>query len=161
MQGLPATVEDPAAAVESLARALVGRMHGACTELDRVDELLGHAIRQLMEVFTDIHAQLQARHEEFTAVMAQGDGLELVARDARQAVMALQFRDVVGQKLGHVRLELATLEQGLTEFCAASYAGPPAALVPRIERLLHGLDGSRAPTPVRQEQMHAGAVDLF
>ena len=80
------------------------------------------------------------------------------------AVTALQFRDVVGQKLGHLRSELEALEQVMhrvREVSAAPAEPAVAGLAARVQGLLRELEQAKAVGPVQQALMHAGEVDLF
>jgi len=170
--------------IDGLARAMGLEMQRACMELLRVDELLAHASAQLMTAFNSVSDETR-RHQgelERAAAGAQGTpeaerlraAVERVANDVNGAVTALQFRDVVGQKLGHVRRELETLEQVMHRIRAVSgaQADPAVALVrgrvpgqvdlvAQVRGLLQQLEQGKAASPVRQELMHAGEIELF
>jgi hypothetical protein len=158
-------------AVDGMARVMIEQMQGACAELQRVDELLGHAIEQLIAVFNSVSEQAQAHQSELAQAAAAAQGTpaaerlraaaERVASDVDGAVTALQFRDVVGQKLGHVRSELVALEQAMHRVREVSAQCARADLAPRVDGLLQQLRLAKAASPVRQELMHAGEVDLF
>jgi hypothetical protein len=87
--------------------------------------------------------------------------------------MALQFRDMVGQKLGHVREKLVVAEEAMYEIRLASAqaaeaaatgaadAPEPAELAAKVRDRLQHLQAAEASTPVRQQLMHAGEVELF
>lgn len=159
------------AAVDGMAQAMIGQMQGACAELQRVDELLGHAIEQLMAAFNSVSEQARAHQSELAQAAAAAQGMpgaerlraaaERVANDMDGAVTALQFRDVVGQKLGHVRSELVALEQTMHRIRDVSAQCAQAELAREVEGLLRQLQQARAASPVRQELMHAGEVELF
>lgn len=168
--------------VGALAQALEVEMERAGKELARVDELLGHAIGQLMTVFNSLGDQLgghrgERAHEadagrappaaEQPRAAAAG-----LASDLNVAITAMQFRDVVGQKLGHVRQELEALEQLMRRVRDLSLAPPAPApgpvraplqpqLVARVHALLRELEQAKAASPAQQQLMHAGEVDLF
>jgi len=158
-------------AVDGMAQVMIEQMQGACAELQRVDELLGHAIEQLLSAFNSVGEQARAHQGELAqaAAAAQGTpGAERlraaaarVASDVDGAVTALQFRDVVGQKLGHVRSELVALEQTMHRVREVSAQCAPADLAQRVGGLLQQLRQSRAASPARQELMHAGEIELF
>jgi hypothetical protein len=135
-----------AAALDSMARVSIEQMNEACQELDGVDELLGHAIGQLMAAFQRIGER------------ATDDG---IAQAVREAVTALQFRDLVGQKLGHMRAELAALGATLQAIRALPAQPDQEDLAPRIELLLRGLRETRSASPARQQLMHAGEAEMF
>ena len=159
------------AAVDGMAQVLIEQMQGACMELQRVDELLGHAIEQLLAAFNSVSEQARAHQGELAQAAAAAQGTpaaerlraaaERVASDVDGAVTALQFRDVVGQKLGHVRSELVALEQVMHSIREVSAQCAPPDLAQRVGGLLQQLRETGAASPVRQELMHAGEVELF
>lgn len=127
------TVEcETRAVINSLARVVGLEVQRARSELMLADELLEHAIGQLMMAFDSV-------------------------RDVNGAVTAMQFRDMVGQKLGHVRGELDTLGQLMQRIDASGQAGFAAA----VRDLLCELELKRATNPAQQQLMHAGEVVLF
>ena len=172
------------AVVDDLAQVLGAEMRRARDELERVDELLAHAIEQLMSVFNSVSDQASNHLSELRQAAAAAEGTpgaermrvaaERVALEVNGAVTALQFRDVVGQKLGHVRRELEALERVMTRIREASAEqtvpapvaerGPEVSEMPlarRVQGLLMELERSKAASPVKQELMHAGEVELF
>ena len=169
--GLAAADGASRAAIDGMAQVMIEQMQGACTELQRVDELLGHAIEQLMAAFNSVSEQARAHQSELAQAAAAAQGTpgaerlraaaERVASDVDGAVTALQFRDVVGQKLGHVRSELVALEQAMHRIREVSAQCAQADLAPSVGGLLRQLRQTKAASPVRQELMHAGEVELF
>lgn len=170
------------AMIDGLARTMGVEMQRARGELMRVDELLAHAIEQLMTAFNSVSDQARSHQSELALAVAGAQGTpaaerlraaaERVASEVNGAVTALQFRDVVGQKLGHVRRELEALEQmmqrmrevsGVRPAAASGLARAPgqAGLAARVQGLLRELEQAKAASPVQQELMHAGEVDLF
>ena len=170
--------------IDGVARTMGSEIRGACSELTRVDELLAHAIEQLMTAFNSVSDQVYVHQRELArqAELAHGtpaaealrQAAERVASDVNGVVTALQFRDVVGQKLGHVRRELETLAQvmqrirdlpavqaGVARVPDLSAAQGPAELEAAVRGVLRELEQPRAASPVRQELMHAGEVELF
>jgi hypothetical protein len=170
--------------IDGLAHATGVQLQRVCGELVRVDELLEHAIEQLMLAFNSVSDAARRQQSELALAAAKAQGTvaadpllaaaERVASDVNGVVTALQFRDVVGQKLGHVRCELEALEQVMRRILEASaaHSGPAAthgrASVPgqvdlavRVRSLLLELDQAKAASPAQQELMHAGEVDLF
>ena len=120
------------AMVEALARVICLEMQRARSELILGDELLEHAIRELMVAFDSV-------------------------RDVNGAVIAMQFRDVVGQKLGHVQGELDTLDQLMQRICESKQENFAA----RVQELLHEMGQKKTSNPAQQQVMHAGEVILF
>lgn len=181
---LAAAGSETRAVIDGVARALGGEIQEVCSELTRVDELLAHAIEQLMVAFSSVSDQVCVHQRELArqATGAQSPSAadrlraaaERVASDVNGAVTAMQFRDVVGQKLGHVRRELEALGQmtqkirelyaaqsGLAAALGRPEARGPADLGAGVRGLLRELERHRAASPARQELMHAGEVDLF
>jgi hypothetical protein len=162
--------------IDSIAEVTGAQMSGARAEMLRADQLLGDAIDRLVEVFEKVTAQARAQSDLAQATPAAEElraAAERVASDVNSAVMALQFRDMVGQKLGHVREKLVAAEEAMYEIRLASAqsaeaaaAGLPEALGPaelalQVRGRLQKLQQAEATTPVRQQLMHAGEVELF
>lgn len=120
------------AVINGLAQVVGLEVQRARSELMLADELLEHAIGQLMMAFDSV-------------------------RDVNGAVTAMQFRDVVGQKLGHVRGELDTLGQLMQRIDASEQVDFAAA----VRDLLCELELKRGTNPAQQQMMHAGEVVLF
>ena len=120
------------AMVDAVARVICNEVQRARSELILGDELLEHAIRELMVAFNSV-------------------------RDVNGAVIAMQFRDVVGQKLGHVRGELDTLDQLMRRICESRQENFAA----QVQELLHEMEHKKASNPAQQQLMHAGEVTLF
>ena len=180
-----ATRSETLAVIDSLTRATSDEVDGACKELERVDELLGHAIEQLTVAFHSMSAHVSIHQDEELArqisevldatvrarLQAVAEGLE---HDINGVVMALQFRDVVGQKLQHVRRELEALGQAMQRIrdLSSGQSGlvlasewpeisKPTDLSATVRGLLQELQEARAASPVRQKVMDAGEVELF
>jgi len=169
--GLAAADGASRGAVDGMAEVMIEQMQGACTELHRVDELLGHAIEQLMVAFNSVSEQARAHQSELAQAAAAARGTpgaerlraaaERVASDVDGAVTALQFRDVVGQKLGHVRSELVALEHAMHRIREVSAQCAQVDLAQQVGGLLQQLREAKAASPAAQELMHAGEVELF
>ncbi len=169
--------EESRMVIDELARVIGMEMQRAHIELGRVDDLLAHAIEQLMNAFNSVSEEARRHQTELAQLASAARGTpageqlraaaERVTSEVNGAVTALQFRDVVGQKLGHVRRELDALEQAMQQIRAVAGAqGGPATpgrqdLATQVHGLLRNLEMARAASPVRQEFMHAGEVDLF
>lgn len=163
-------------AIDNMAEITCTQMSGARAEMLRADQLLGDAIDRLVLVFEKITEQARAQSELAQATPAATElreAAERVASDVNSAVMALQFRDMVGQKLGHVREKLVAAEEAMYEIRLASAqaaeaaaagmpdAPSPAELAAQVRDRLKKLQQAEATTPVRQQLMHAGDVELF
>ena len=163
-------------AIDSMAEVTGAQMSGARAEMLRADQLLGDAIERLVEVFEKVSALARAQCDLAQATPAAAElrvAAERVASDVNSAVMALQFRDMVGQKLGHVREKLVAAEEAMYEIRLASAqaaeaaaagsqdAPGPVELAAQVRERLQQLQQAEATTPVRQQFMHAGDVELF
>lgn len=179
---IAAAGSDTRGMIDGLAQAMGAEMQRACRELARVDELLAHAIERLMAAFGSVSEQGQRQWSELALAAAGAQGTPdaerwraasgRAASNVNGAVTALQFRDVVGQKLGHVRRELEALEQLMQRVreLSAAQAGAataggraraPAQFAAQVQALLLELEQVKAANPVQQALMHAGEVDLF
>ena len=162
--------------IDSMAEVTGQQMSGARSEMLRADQLLGDAIDRLVEVFEKLTAQARAQSDLAQATPAAEAlrvAAERVANDVNSAVMALQFRDMVGQKLGHVREKLVAAEAAMYEIRLASAQSAEAAaagepdeqgpekLAVQVYERLQQLHQADATTPVRQQAMHAGDIELF
>jgi len=174
--GLAAAATATRDVIDSMAEVTGLQMSGARAEMLRADLLLGDAIDRLVLVFEKLGAQARAQSALAQATPSAPElaaAAERVASDVNSAVMALQFRDLVGQKLGHVREKLVAAEAAMYEIRLASAeaaeaaaaraanAPGPAELAARVRERLQKLQAAEAPTPVRQELMQAGEVELF
>lgn len=176
--GIDAAGGDSRAVIDGLAKVTGAEMRRACNELLRVDELLAHASEQLMTAFNSVSDEARRHRHELVRAAAVAPGThaaerlraeaQRVASDVNGAVTALQFRDVVGQKLSHVRSELEALERMMQRIREVSVPPPGSAEPPgqaqlstRMQGLLQELNRAKAVSPAQQELMHAGEVDLF
>lgn len=172
--GLTTSSDISRAAVDGMAQVTIERMQGAREELLRADELLAHAIEQLMSAFNNVSEPARHHLRQLMLAAAAANGTpaadklraeaERIEQNVNGAVTALQFRDVVGQKLGHVRSELAALEQamhGIREVSAQCAHGAHGDLAAGVDGVLQQLQEDRAASPVRQKLMHAGEIELF
>ena len=156
-------------------------MKSAQQELEGADELLLDAIGRLVAAFGNIAALV--REQSGLAIEAWGAGpadagnagslsrlraiAEQVDVEVNEAVTALQFQDLVGQKLGHVRERLQVLDEMLERITQLVHedegagADSPARRLDRIGEVLQEHRDAKPASPVRQELMSAGAVELF
>ena len=147
--------------IDVMAVKLGEQMQSARGELSKADQLLGDAIEQLVDAFD--HAVRRASPA----------GPECATFDTDAAVTALQFRDMVGQKLGHVRDKLVLAEEVLYEIriilseearpisADPARASPLGTMETRIRALLDTLQQVGTSTPVNQQRIQAGDIELF
>ena len=147
--------------VDAIAVKLGDQMQSARGELSKADQLLGDAIEQLVEAFDHAVGHASPACPDCATV------------DINAAVTALQFRDMVGQKLGHVRDKLVLAEEVLYEIrlilseeARAIDADPVRAsrsvtMEDRIRARLETLQQVGSSTPVNQQRLQAGDIELF
>lgn len=158
-------------------------MKSAQQELEGADELLLDAIRRLVGAFSSIGSLVREQSGLATEAIGAGPAderkaaslsrlcviAEHVDAEVNEAVKALQFQDLVGQKLGHVRDRLQTLDEMLERISelvradegTGAGADSPACRIGRIREVLNEHRDAKPASPVRQELMSAGAMELF
>jgi hypothetical protein len=118
----------------------------AMTDLKRLEGLLDHATGNLMERFST------ANHALAHLAGNENDDLLSIRRSLHQAVTELQFHDMATQLIVHTGKVL----QG----CAWKLA--EEAMEPEEDELPVSLDPTPdRPSPVTQNEMDAGSIDLF
>lgn len=138
----PPTVTLPVALVADVQDSLLMAM----TDLQRLEGLLDHATSNLFERFGNANRDLAALES------TRGEELASIRQGLHQAVTELQFHDMATQLLVHTGKML----QGCAWRLAESAIAPdedevPLDLDPMPDR----------PSPVTQNEMDAGSVDLF
>lgn len=119
-----------------------------------------HRVEQMM-------AKVQGFNEEM--VIGTQNLAQLTAaleRDINTTVTSLQFQDMVSQLLGHVHKRIVGLDGAMSEYGSvsrqiASGGGGAPALGGPLHSRLQALRESTAHSPVQQQSMQSGAVDLF
>ncbi len=143
MPRTPPSVSLPVSMLADLQDALLMAM----TDLNRLEGLLDHATANLLERFGA--AEQALGH----LAMQNNDDVGQIRLKLHQAVTELQFHDMATQLLGHTgkvlqgcawRLAEETMEPEEDEI-------PMASLDPMPDR----------PSPVAQNEMDAGSVELF
>ncbi len=119
-----------------------------------------HRVEQMM-------AKVQSFNEEM--VIGTQNLAQLTAaleRDINTTVTGLQFQDMVSQLLGHVHKRIVGLDGAMSEYGSvsrqiASGGGGALALGGPLQSRLQALRESTAHSPVQQQSMQSGGVDLF
>lgn len=122
----------------------------------------------------EIMASTSRIDEERAAVLqGMGEAAERVEKEVGQAVVALQFQDIVTQLMGHIDRRLGALAGVLAHFGAMAHALPSdpsnaqaavAALreeAANVARSLAALSTETANNPVSQVEMAHGDIELF
>ena len=118
----------------------------AMTDLERLEGLLAHATENLMERFSTANHAL--------AHLADSDNADIanIRQSLHQAVTELQFHDMATQLIVHTGKVLQGCAWKLAEQAMESEADEmPLCIDPTPER----------PSPVTQNEMDAGSIDLF
>lgn len=141
-QTLP-SVSLPVSMVADLQDALFMAM----TDLNRLEGLLDHATANLLERFGA--AEKALGH----LAMDQNDDVSQIRLKLHQAVTELQFHDMATQLLGHTGKVLEGCAWRLAEEVMEPEEDeiPMASLNPMPDR----------PSPVAQNEMDAGSIELF
>jgi hypothetical protein len=133
-----------------LAADLQDHMMTACSDLDRLQDLLGHACDVLLEGFQAAAEQLGAQ-----AAPGERDGHpaapQRVQDQLGSAIAALQFQDMASQLIDHTRRRLRSCADRLAFECFNGDDDDEAVVAPEPLR----------PNPVAQAQVDGGSVELF
>ncbi len=136
------TVTLPVALVADLQDSLLMAM----TDLQRLEGLLDHATGNLLERFGNANRDLAALET------ARGEQLASIRHSLHQAVTELQFHDMATQLLVHTGKMLQGCAWRLAE----------QAMAPEEDEVPLNLDPMPdRPSPVTQNEMDAGSVELF
>lgn len=156
-------------------------------DLSRVQQLFSEAIAKLIESFQAMSDQSRRDVESAMSHAAEGGAgtgrtvaelqhiAEAMEQSVGQAVMSLQFQDMVTQLIDHVSMRLDQLHGALGSIEAASALvqsiGASGFAPQQADRLRAHLDAVRAQlarlgdhasnNPVRQESFSSGEVELF
>jgi hypothetical protein len=119
----------------------------AMTDLQRLGGLLDHATTNLLERFGAAESALGH------LAMDENDDVSQIRLKLHQAVTELQFHDMATQLLGHTSKVLQGCAWRLAEESMEPEEDevPLASLNPMPDR----------PSPVAQNEMDAGSIDLF
>lgn len=118
----------------------------AMTDLQRLEALLDHATGNLLERFATANHALARQ-----AGLHDGD-LLAIRHNLHQAVTELQFHDMATQLIAHTGKVLQGCAWKLADASMAPEEGElPVCVDPTPDR----------PSPVTQNEMDAGSIDLF
>lgn len=142
MTAPPPSVALPLSMVADIQDALLMAM----TDLQRLEGLLDHATGNLLERFGS------ANHALAHLVHSDNEDIRRIRHSLHQAVTELQFHDMATQLIAHTGQVL----QG----CAWKLA--EQAMAPEEDELPLRTDPTpERPSPVTQNEMDAGSIDLF
>ena len=136
------SLEVPLLLVAELQDSLLTVVH----DLKRLDDLLAHAMSNLMDRFSSVNSHLASPH------LMPGDDLEAARYAVQSAVIELQFQDIASQLIAHVS---KTLQGCAYRLAAESMGSEDGDAVPFVD------EAPNRPNPVAQDQMGAGSIELF
>ena len=114
-------------------------------DLNRLDGLLQHAIKQLMTRFEASHQHLSHRYLDETDMQA-------LQKELHGAITDLQFQDMASQLISHT----SRILQGCAyKLAAESMDHDDGEALPFVDAV------PERPNPVTQDEMHAGSIELF
>jgi hypothetical protein len=122
----------------------------ATHDLDRLQTLLSHACDELMLGFHGATDRIRAYTENSVPAPDAPDLLAGVMQQLGGAITALQFQDMASQLIAHTHQRLRNCSDRLARQTMGDDDGP--AVVD---------DGPLRPNPVTQDEMDAGAIELF
>lgn len=122
----------------------------AMTDLQRLEGLLDHATGNLLDRFSSANRALTHLVSESTC--DDGESIHLIREDLRQAVTELQFHDMSTQLIAHTGKILQGCASRLADSAMPSEEGEIAVQADLIPD---------RPSPVTQNEMDAGSIDLF
>jgi len=128
------------------AAELQDHLLSACHDLDRLHALLEHACDALQASFHGAHHEAAALGEALHAAPA----LERLHGQLYDAITALQFQDMAAQLVAHTQRRLRGCADGLARDAMGDEDGVAVVEPPPLR-----------PNPVTQDEMDAGAIELF
>ena len=149
--------------------ASVRETEGAIEKMASQD--MTFALESKQRVENIVHSLDDMRRGQQTIITAMGGEAGELERGVQDAIIALQFQDMVNQLLGHVKNRLDGMNQtaeGFRELSRAAGRGGDNKLAEVIQSRIGGLRdkvetlaAQSANHPVRQQGMGAGDVELF
>ncbi len=149
--------------------ASVRETEGAIEKMASQD--MTFALESKRRVENIVHSLDDMRRGQQTIITAMGGEAGELERGVQDAIIALQFQDMVNQLLGHVQKRLDGVNQaaeGFRELSRAAGRGGETKLAEAIQSRISGLrdrvetmSAQSANHPVRQQGLGAGEVELF
>ena len=134
-------VELPVELVADVQDALLVVVH----DLNRLDGLLQHAVKQLM-------ARFEASHQHMAHVDRDDAAMQVLQQELHGAITDLQFQDMASQLISHT----SRILQGCAyKLAAESMDREEGEALPFVDTV------PERPNPVTQDEMHAGSIELF
>jgi hypothetical protein len=122
----------------------------ATHDLDRLQTLLSHACDELLQGFQGATERIRDFTDEPAAGLNAPELLAGVMEQLRGAITALQFQDMASQLIAHTHQRLRNCSDRLARQTMGDDDGP--AVVD---------EAPLRPNPVTQDEMDAGAIELF
>lgn len=154
---------------------ILGYMREVIASVQSAETAINGMAARDMSFALDSKAGIQAMLTTLSAMNAEGtrtvgdlaEIASLVETDIRTAVTSLQFQDLTSQLLGHVAQRLSALNQAIDGISAIHTSSSGEALQDRLTALKASIHqagehiAASGRSPVKQEQMAAGDIELF
>lgn len=140
-----------------VAAAVQDHLLTASNDLDRLQALLAHACDTLMERFCNASEQVgvllsTAQSAAPPAGGSAATGIEALQQQLRAAVTALQFQDMASQLIAHTHRRLRSCADQLAHQAFGTDDDDGDTVIEQAPE---------RPNPVTQDEMDAGAIELF
>ena len=160
---------------QQIAQVMKGMREGVKGTEDAIAKLastdMNFALESKQQVEQVLHSMEGLNQQRGSAIVHLGEHAREMDLEVNRAVTALQFQDLVSQLIAHVDRradglsqlmdELAQLSGGIRQAAAGGGAAGLLRAVGAVRQQLVVLDEKTGVTPVRQQEVSHGEIDLF
>lgn len=160
---------------QQIAQVMKGMREGVKGTEDAIAKLastdMNFALESKQQVEQVLHSMEGLNQQRGSAIVHLGEHAREMDQEVNRAVTALQFQDLVSQLIAHVdrrvdgltRLmdELAQLSGGIRQAAVGGGAAGLRSAVGAVRQQLVVLDEKTGASPVRQQEVSHGEIDLF
>ncbi|NML29086.1 methyl-accepting chemotaxis protein [Zoogloea dura] len=160
---------------QQIAQVMKGMREGVKGTEDAIAKLastdMNFALESKQQVEQVLHSMEGLNQQRGSAIVHLGEHARAMDLEVNRAVTALQFQDLVSQLIAHVDRradglsqlmdELAQLSGGIRQAAAGGGAAGLLRAVGAVRQQLAVLDEKTGVTPVRQQEVSHGEIDLF
>ncbi len=160
---------------QQIAQVMKGMREGVKGTEDAIAKLastdMNFALESKQQVEQVLHSMEGLNQQRGSAIVHLGEHARAMDQEVNRAVTALQFQDLVSQLIAHVdrradgltRLmdELAQLSGGIRQAAAGGGTAGLLSAVSAVRQQLVVLDEKTGVSPVRQQEVSHGEIDLF
>ena len=160
---------------QQIALVMKGMREGVKGTEDAIAKLastdMNFALESKQQVEQVLHSMEGLNQQRGSAIVHLGEHAREMDLEVNRAVTALQFQDLVSQLIAHVDRradglsqlmdELAQLSGGIRQAAAGGGAAGLLRAVGAVRQQLVVLDEKTGVTPVRQQEVSHGEIDLF